>query len=233
MPARIVITNTASELAELFGLPGDTPPLKARYNVAPSQLVPVIRVANDVRELVQLKWGLIPHWSREPPEEPHVNARSETVAEKPSFRDAFRLRRCLVPANGFYGWKPGKPRKQPYYFRPTSGIFVCAGIWDRWHGPEGPVETLSVLTMPSNELVMPMDPRMPVVVGEEHFAAWLDLNDKQPAKLLTLLAPFPAERMECWAVSARVNSVANDDPGFDHAYSRLAETDPVDAYTVR
>ena len=214
MPARIVITATESELTDLFGLPRDAnTSQKARYNVAPGQLVPAIRIANGARELANLRWGLIPHWNSDLAHEGFVNARSETVAEKPSFRDAFRSHRCLVPANGFYGWKPGPKRKQPYYFRPTGdGVFACAAIWDSWHGPEGLVETVSVLTMPANELVMPMDPRMPVVVGEEHFAAWLDPNDRHPAKLLTLLTPYPAEKMECWPVSTRVNSVANDDP---------------------
>ncbi len=141
-----------------------------------------------------------------------MNARSETVAEKPSFREAFRTRRCLVPASGFYGWKPGPKRKQPYYFRPRDGgVFVCAGIWDRWTSVTDDLETVSVLTMPSNELVMPMDPRMPVIVNEEHFDSWLDPNTKDPVKLLALFKPFPAEQMECWPVSTRVNDPVEDD----------------------
>lgn len=216
MPARIVVTASASELAGLFGLAEVNPTLsvaKPRYNVAPEQVVPVVRVVNGVRELADLRWGLIPHWSGDPPPEGHVNARSETVATKPSFRDAFRARRCLVPASGFYGWKPGPKRKQPYYFRPKGGgVFVCAGIWDRWTGVDSDLETVSVLTMDSNELVKPMDPRMPVVLGPEHFAAWLDPKDKQPVKLLGLIKPFPAEQMECWPVSTRVNSPHEDDP---------------------
>lgn len=212
MPARLVITATAPELADLFGLYA-VGALTPRYNVAPSHDVPVVRVTGGARELVYLRWGLIPHWNSDPAHEGFVNARSETVAEKPSFRDAFCSRRCLVPANGFYGWKPGKPRKQPYLFRPAGGgVFACAAVWDSWHGPAGPVETVSVLTMPSNELVMPTDPRIPVVVGVELFAACLDPTEKQPAKLIPLLEPYPAARMECWPVSTRVNAVANDGP---------------------
>lgn len=216
MPARIVITITETEMAGLFDLsaqPNHTQhALPARYNVAPLAMIPVVRMTKGVRELVELRWGLIPHWNTDPTHEGHVNARSETVAQKPSFRDAFRSRRCLVPASGFYGWKPGIKRKQPYYFRPTSGVFVCAGIWDRWEAPEGFVETVSVLTMPANDLVKPMDERMPVIVSKEHFAAWLDPNDKHPEKMLTLLKPYPAEQMECWPVSTRVNSPEEDDP---------------------
>ncbi|MBN9119756.1 MAG: SOS response-associated peptidase [Planctomycetes bacterium] len=215
MPARIVITASASEVVALFDLPdasGLSP--QPRYNVAPPQCVPVIRVANGGRELAELRWGLIPHWSGDPPPEGHVNARAETVSRKPSFRDAFRHRRGLVLASGFYGWKPGPGRKQPYYFRPKGGgLFACAAIWDRWTGPDDDLETVSVLTMPANELVMPCDERMPVVLGAEHFAAWLDPKTKDPAKVLAPLAPYPAERMGCWPVSTRVNDPAHDDPG--------------------
>jgi putative SOS response-associated peptidase YedK len=213
MPSRLVFAATASELADLFGLSGNVPALKPRYNVAPPQSVPVVRVTNGARELVELRLGLIPHWSGDPPGDAHVNARSETVSRKPSFRDAFKARRCLVPVSGFYGWKPVGPRKQPYYFRPRDGgVFACAGIWDRWTGLDDTVETVAVLTMPANALVMPCDERMPVIFDTEQFAAWLDPNDKNPAKCLAPLGPYPVERMECWPVSTRVNSPSEDDP---------------------
>lgn len=212
MPARIVITNTATELAGLFGLP-HAPELKPRYNIAPPQPLPVIRVNNGVRELTELRWGLIPHWSGDPPPDGHVNARVETVSRKPSFRDAFRARRCLVPTTGFYGWKPNGPRKQPYFFLPRGGgVLVCAAIWDRWTGLNDDLETVAVLTMPANGLVMPCDDRMPVVLREEHFAAWLDPREKNPERAIAPLVPYPAERMECWPVSTRVNSPTEDDP---------------------
>src|SRR5262245_59687932 len=122
MPARFVITTTDAEIDALFGLVRDAnnprPALAPRHNVAASHPIPVIRVASGTRELAELRLGLIPHWSSDPPPEGHVNARSETVAQKPSFRDAFRSRRCLVPVSGFYVWKPGPKRKQPYFFRP-------------------------------------------------------------------------------------------------------------------
>src|SRR5215211_5885791 len=141
MPSRLVFAATASELAELFAVPGTVLALPPRYNIAPPQPVPVVRLVNNARELVGLRLGLIPHWSGDPPGDAHVNARSETVSRKPSFRDAFKARRCLVPVSGFYGWKPVGPRKQPYYFRPRGGgVLVLAGIWDRWTGLDDTVE---------------------------------------------------------------------------------------------
>lgn len=211
MPARIVFTSTAAELADLFGL-STAPALAVRYNIAPPKPLPVIRVKDGGRELTELQWGLIPHWSGDPPPEAHVNARVETVSRKPSFRDAYKARRCLIPVSGFYGWKPNGPRKQPYFFRPRGGgLLACAAIWDRWTGLDGTLETVSVLTMPANELVMPCDDRMPVVLREEHFAAWLDPREKNPEKAIAPLTPYPAERMEGWAVHTRVNSPAEDD----------------------
>lgn len=211
MPARSVITATADELAALFAL-APVPPLRPRYNAAPQQDIPVVRLSGGARELVMLKWGLVPHWNTDPALEGHVNARSETVASKPSFKSAFAQRRCLVPFSGFYGWKPTYPRKQPYFFRPKGGgLFACAGIWDRCDLPGGAVETVSVLTMPSNALVMPTDPRMPVVVEAAHFAAWLDPNTPEPDKLLKSFAPLAATAMECWPVATRVNDPAVDD----------------------
>jgi putative SOS response-associated peptidase YedK len=213
MPARIVFTATASELADLFGLSSVLPSLAARYNIAPPESLPVVRVRNGTRELAELQWGLIPHWSGDPPPEGYVNARSETVAKLPSFRDAFRSRRCLLPATGFYGWKLGPKPKQPYFFRPKGGgVFVCACIWDHWTGLDNDLETVAVLTMPANELVMPCDDRMPVILDAEHFAAWLDPREKDPAKLLARFKVYPAEQMECWPVSTRVNSPTEDDP---------------------
>lgn len=211
MPARSVITATADELATLFGLAA-VGPLRPRYNAAPQQDIPVVRLTSGTRELVYLKWGLVPNWNTDPSHEGHVNARSETVSSKPSFKTAFASSRCLVPFSGFYGWKPTYPRKQPYFFRPKGGgLFVCAGIWDRCEMRGGAIESVSVLTMPSNALVMPTDPRMPVVVDSVHFEAWLDPNTPDPEKLLKSFVPCPADQMECWPVSTRVNDPAEDD----------------------
>lgn len=212
MCARITLTTTTAEIVDLFGLSSDPGrPRPRRYNVAPSQPIPVVRVASGKRELADLRWGLIPHWSHEPAG--YVNARAETVTEKPAFRDPFRRRRCLVPADGFYEWKHVGKKKRPYYFRKLGGgVLAYAGVWDSWNGPDGPVETVAVLTVPANELVKPMHDRMPAIVNEDHFAAWLDPGETRPERLLPLLRPYPAERMEVRPVSDRVNGTRAEGP---------------------
>jgi putative SOS response-associated peptidase YedK len=213
MCARITITTTGTEIADLFGLSYDLSAARARYNVAPSTLLPVLRVVNGARELADLRWGLVPHWNTDPKHTGYVNARAETAPDKPAFRDPFRRRRCLVPADGFFEWKHVGKKKRPYYFRKAGGgMFVYAGVWDRWHGPAGPVDTVAVLTVPANDLVRPLHDRMPAIVEEGRFGAWLDPNEARPAKLLPLLTPYPVERMETWAVSARVNKANADGP---------------------
>ena len=170
-------------------------------------------MADGKRELAELRWGLIPGWAENPKPGGFVNARVETVAEKPAFRQSFRRRRCLVPAGGFFEWKHVGRKKQPYFFRKAGGgVLAYAGVWDTWNGPGGPVETVAVLTVPANELVSPLHDRMPAVVTEDRFAAWLDPKESRPAKLLPLLVPYPVEQMEKWAVSSRVNSAAEDEP---------------------
>jgi putative SOS response-associated peptidase YedK len=217
MCARITLTTTSTEIADLFGLAYDLsqPP---RFNVAPSQPVPALR--NDGRggrELVAMRWGLIPHWNTDPKHPGFVNARAETAHEKPAFRDPFRWRRCLVPADGFYEWRTvGKKHKQPYFFRKAGGgPLVYAAVWDRWVGPDGPVDGVAILTTPANELVRPFHDRMPAVVAEGHFGLWLDPKEHRPEKLLPLLPPYPADRMEFWPVSERVNSAKVEEHGLN------------------
>ncbi|HEY1190745.1 MAG TPA: SOS response-associated peptidase [Gemmata sp.] len=215
MCARITITTTDTEIADLFGLPPGRCPARhrPRYNVAPSAHVPVVRMANGARELAELKWGLVPFWNTNPRHTGFVNARAETAPGKPAFRDPFRWRRCLIPANGFFEWKTTRKRKQPYFFRRAGGgVLAYAGIWDRWKGPDGLVETVALLTVPANELVRPFHERMPAIVSEGRFGAWLAPNESRPSKLLPLLEPYPVERLERYAVSERVNTAAADGP---------------------
>ena len=212
MCARITLTTTAAEVSDLFGLSFDLSQERRRYNVAPSQIIPVVRVANGQRELVHLPWGLIPHWAKSPKNGGFINARVETVAGKPAFRDPFRLRRALVPAAGFFEWKTVGKKKRPYFFRKAGGgPWAYAAVWDSWAGPNGAVETVAVLTTRANDLIRPLHDRMPAIVAEEHFDAWLDPKEPRPGKLLPLLVPYPVERMESWAVSDRVNTAAEDD----------------------
>lgn len=215
MCARITLTSTSAEIADLFGLAYDlsqTP----RYNVAPSQFIPVLRLNAGSRELAPMRWGLIPHWNTDPRHAGFVNARAETAPEKPAFRDAFRRRRCLVPADGFYEWKTHGKRKDPYYFRRRGGgPLAYAAIWDAWTGPAGPLDTVAVLTTVANELVRPLHERMPAILDPERFDAWLNPNESRPENLLPLLEPYDVGRMESWPVSARVNSARNEEPGLN------------------
>lgn len=212
MCARVSLITTTTEIADLFGLAYDLsrprPADALRVNVAPGMRIPVLRVMHGRRELAELHWGLIPHWNTQPKPTGYANARAETVAEKPAFRDAFRYRRCLIPINGFFEWQRNGSMKQPYFFRSAGGgLLVCAGIWDRWAHPAGVVETVAILTVPANELIRPLHDRMPAILSEGHFGVWLDPRESRPEKLLPLLTPYPPERMESWPVSRRVNSV--------------------------
>jgi putative SOS response-associated peptidase YedK len=214
MCARITLTTEGTDVSDVFVLTRDKrKPQPKRYNIAPSQLIPVLRVVNGQRELADMRWGLVPHWADNPKRGGYVNARVETLTEKPAFRDPFRFRRCLVPADGFYEWKHVGKSKHPYYFRKAGGgILAYAGIWDTWNKPEGALATVAVVTVLANDLVRPFHDRMPAIMSEDNFAAWLDPKETRADKLLPLLVPFPAENMESWPVSDRVNAATIDDP---------------------
>jgi putative SOS response-associated peptidase YedK len=215
MCARIIATTTGTEIADLFGLAYDLSAgaARPRFNVAPSQPVPVVRTPPDGgRELVPMRWGFVPHWATGPKPAAFVNARAETAPDKPAFRDSFRSRRCLVPVSGFYEWEHRGGRKQPHHFPGADdGPLVLAGLWDRWVGPAGAVEGVAVLTVEADDLVRPLHDRMPAVMPAEDFDAWLDARQRDPAKLLPLLRPSPAESMQRWPVDPRVNSVRVDE----------------------
>jgi putative SOS response-associated peptidase YedK len=217
MCGRFAITLSEEELADVFGTTADLH-LVPRYNIAPSQAVPVVRNRRSGgRELVRMRWGLIPHWNTDPKHPGFVNARAETAPSKPAFRDPFRWRRCLVPADGFYEWKAvGKKHKQPFFFRQAGGgVLAFAGLWDTWVGPDGPVESVAVLTTAANELVRPLHDRMPAVIPAGQFGLWLDPKEHRAENLLPLLVPYPADLMESWPVSEKVNSAAVEEPGLN------------------
>jgi putative SOS response-associated peptidase YedK len=233
-------------IVDMFGLalPDDFP---ARYNVAPTEDVPVVR-AGDAgaggdsasagggdRRLDLLHWGLVPSWAEDPSVGNRmINARAETAATRPAFRDAMRRRRCLVVADGFYEWKKlppaaglfadalvggvgkgkaGAVRKQPYLFRMKGDKpFAFAGLWDTWRREGKKLESFTILTTSPNELIAPVHDRMPVIVAPEDYARWLDPK-RNATDVQDLLRPYPAEAMEAFPVSTRVNSPANDDAG--------------------
>jgi putative SOS response-associated peptidase YedK len=174
-----------------------------------------------------MRWGLIPHWNTDPKHAGFINARAETVPDKPAFRNAFRLRRCLVPADGFYEWKHQGKHKQPYLFRKAGGgLLAYAAVWDPWAGPHGTVDTVAVLTTPANEMVRPLHDRMPAIIPPEQFDAWLDPKQHRADRLLPLLTPYPVELMESWPVSDRVNSATIDEPGLTTAVTLAEKSRP-------
>lgn len=229
MCGRFTLATPAAEWAALFRL-GDVPEAEPRYNIAPTQPVHVVRVPSGSRErpdpgsgsaerpalpreAVRLRWGLVPSWAREIGSgQPLINARSETVAERPSFRDSFRDRRCLVVADGFYEWQATGGRKQPYWIGMEDGRpFGFAGLWDRWMAPGGDaIESCAILTTEADERLRPLHDRMPVIVDPEHFDDWLD-PDTILWELDPVLRGSPTE-LRFHPVSNRVNYVANDDP---------------------
>lgn len=222
MCGRYALTASRAEILKQFNVVRDLTAqeqLFERYNIAPGQKVAAVRRAFDkVRELVALRWGLIPRWAEEAKVEySTINARAETVAEKPAFRLAFRQRRCLIPATGFYEWqsRPGTKLKQPWYIQRRDGqVFAFAGLWERWEprpGKEGePVESCTILVTDANELLRPIHGRMPVILDPADYALWLDPNSDLKA-LRALLRPYATE-LAAWKVSTRVNHPRNDDP---------------------
>lgn len=200
-------------LAELFGLaePRCGP---ERYNIAPTQLVAVIRqVEPGVNRLDQLRWGLIPPWAKDPSIGSRmINARCETLEDKPAFRNAFRFRRCLIPASGFYEWRKQGGKKLPEYLRlKGEPPMIFAGLWESWTSPNGEiVESCTIVTTAANSFVARLHERMPVLLKPADWELWLDRSVTDPARLRHLLRPYPAEEMEGWTVSSLVNTPKND-----------------------
>jgi putative SOS response-associated peptidase YedK len=210
MCGRFYLFSTGSAVADLFDLAGPVE-VAPRYNIAPSQLVAVVRFGEHGRELVPLRWGLIPSWAKNAKFAP-INARAETAAGKPTFRHAMRKRRCLLPSNGFYEWMKIGKHKQPFCFRLIDDTpFAFAGLWERWEGPFGPVETCCILTTEANELVRPAHDRMPDMLEHQYFEQWLDPAEQDADGLARMLRPYRAEAMRAYPASPLVNSPKNDD----------------------
>jgi putative SOS response-associated peptidase YedK len=187
-----------------------------RYNVAPTQPVPLIRQnpKEPVRELSLMRWGLIPSWAKDPSfAAGMINARSESASTKPAFRDALKSRRCLIPADAFYEWMRTGKAKRPYCFEVNEGeLFAFAGIWDRWRDPGGQwVKSCSILTTTPNAVTSAVHDRMPVILDPDSYDLWLDPGMTNVGAASELLKPYDARPMRCYSVSGRINSVANDD----------------------
>lgn len=210
------MTIDPTHLQEAFpwaDIPDDLPP---RYNIAPSQ--PVAVIPNSGNNAVSMyKWGLIPSWSKDPAiGDRMINARAESLAEKPSFRNAYRRRRCLILADGFYEWKqnPGMKSKQPIYLRLNPyRPFAFAGLWEIWNAPDGlEVRSCTIITTQPNSLIEPIHNRMPVILPPDVYSQWLAPEDRQPAQLNDLLIPYPSSEMIAFPVSRMVNSPQTDTP---------------------
>jgi putative SOS response-associated peptidase YedK len=217
MCGRFTLFEPDKILAREFGV-SDFPPGSPRYNIAPSQLLTAVRTTptGSGREIALLRWGLIPSWSKDPAIGNRlINARAETAREKPSFRNAFRRHRCLIPASGFYEWLRWEHGKQPYFVRMRdSHPFAFAGLWDRWESPdEGAVETCAILTTAANDVLAPIHDRMPVILPPGEYDRWLDPSLLDTDSLAPLLVPFPPEEMLAFPVSPRVNAPSTDDEG--------------------
>ncbi len=218
MCGRYSLILAATDLAACFGLT-EVPDFGPRYNIAPSQPVAVVRLDRESqqRQLDLLRWGLIPSWAKDPSGGYRmINARAETVAEKPSFRSAFRTRRCLVIADGFYEWKKEGKEKRPCYIRAQDGQpFAFAGLWESWEDRQAPgtvVESCTIITTEANELLRPVHERMPVILSPGDYDLWLDPQEKETQRLLSLLRPAAAGLLTLYPVSLTVNKVTNEGP---------------------
>ena len=215
MCGRFLLTRP-NQVPTLFQV-DDGPTLFPRYNIAPTQPIATVRAASETgaRECVLLRWGLIPSWAAGARAgQGLLNACSETAAEKPSFRDAFRRRRCLSPADGFYEWQRGQRRAQPFAIRLKDELpFAFAGLWEHWLAPDGqPLETVAILTTEANGLIEAIHPRMPVILPAEHYEAWLDPQLTSADRLKPLLMPYRAEEMTLLLVSEWVNNARHEGP---------------------
>ena len=215
MCGRFTLKTPVERLSEKFQFP-EIIPLKPRYNIAPSQAVAVVRLLPDDtgRKLAMLRWGLLPAWVKDPAKvQQPINAKAETAAEKPMFRDAFKRRRCLVPADGFYEWKQEGGRKQPVYIHMKDGEpFAIAGLWEHWEGQDGQViESCTLLTTEPNDVLAPIHNRMPVILDPKDYGQWLDPDQQAADGVKPLLCPYPPEAMTYFPVNLRVNNPRNND----------------------
>ncbi len=218
MCGRSSLTKTEKELEKRFQATFYTEELERynplpNYNIAPTNMCPVI-INQDKRHFHIFRWGLIPFWAKDPKiGASMINARVETVFEKPAFRQAVKSRRCLVPLDGFYEWKRSGAAKMPYRIQVTdTDIFAVAGLWEEWHQPGGtPVFSFTMLTTEANEFMQHIHDRMPVILKREHESLWLD-DEISPIELIKQIPPYPSENLKAYRVSEKVNNVRNNDP---------------------
>ena len=214
MCGRFTLTVDPEDLKEQFEKTTFPEKYAPRFNIAPSQAI--LAIANDGKNAADFfLWGLIPSWAKEASiGNRMINARGETLGEKPSYRGAYKYKRCLIPADGFYEWKsqPGTKTKAPYFIHMKDGKpFAFAGLWDEWHGPDGsPIRSCTIITTSPNVLMASIHDRMPVILRPQDYGEWLDTAPRAPGSLQHLIAAFPPDPMEAYPVSELVNSPSND-----------------------
>lgn len=215
MCGRFTQHHTPEEVAERFEIETTDYLFEPRYNIAPTQPIAAVVFQGGGRRLAAFKWGLVPFWAKDPAISSRmINAKAETLAEKPSFKHAFARRRCLIPADGFYEWqKKGKGPSRPLYIRRRDcGLFAFAGLWEEWSTPDGDhLQTCTIITVEPNELIGEVHHRMAAILRPEDEAIWLDPR-RTPPELEALLRPYPSEELEMYEVSRAVNSPAIDAP---------------------
>ena len=231
MCGRYTITSAPEAIRALFRYE-ERPNFPPRYNVAPTQPISIVRLHEGKRQFALVRWGLLPSWVKDPKTFTLlINARGESVIDKPAFRAAMKRRRCLVPADGFYEWKAVSGRKQPYYVRQRSGApMAFAGLWETWEGPNGEaLETAAIVTTTASRTLSVIHGRMPVILAPEAFDLWLNCAEVDAQTAQSLIAPAPDDLLEAYAVSTAVNRTANDDPKLVEPISGDAQPAPAPA----
>jgi len=228
MCGRYAVTSSPEAIRALFRY-AELPNFPPRYNVAPTQPIAVVRLVNGERHFALVRWGLLPPWVKDPKNfSLLINARAETVLDKPAYKNAMKRRRCLVPADGFYEWRRAGDRKQPFFVRKKGGGPVAfAGLWETWTGPNGEeLETAAIVTTNANATLAPIHERMPVVIPEDAFDLWLNNEMVDAETAASLLVPPPDNLLEAYEVSTAVNRTANDNPQLVEKAAPIADEPP-------
>ena len=213
MCGRFILLTDLSVIVESFGIGEVAAEYKPGSNISPGQQISAVIRNEDVNKLVDFRWGLIPSWAKDPSiGNKMFNARAETIAEKPSFREAFKRRRCLIVADGFYEWQKSEKGKKPFHFSLRSaGPFGFAGLYETWMSPENrPVKTCTIITTDANDLLKPIHDRMPVILSPDYYDAWMNTKETSTSRLKSLLIPYASDRMKAYPISTLINSPKND-----------------------
>lgn len=228
MCGRYSFTSAPEAMRQLFRYI-ERPNFPPRYNIAPTQPIAIVRLVDGERHFALVRWGFLPSWVKDPKTfTPVINARGESVIDKPAFRAAMKRRRCLIPADGFYEWQKAGDRKRPYFVRARSGApLAFAGLWETWAGPNGEeLETAAIVTTRANRSLSPIHDRMPVIVPPEAFGLWLNNAEVDATTAAALIQPAPDDLLEAYEISTAVNRAANDSPKLIEPVVASAEPTP-------